>query len=142
MRAIIYARVSTEEQKLFGYSLGAQIEVCKDYCKKRGWDIVKIYKEAVTTKFEDKLSITTWSYSNNACDSRTDLGCCIFQSQHGPILTTIGGSGGKVTISKFQSQHGPILTSVDENLMARLKTLFQSQHGPILTVSHIGPYFP
>ena len=54
MRAVIYARVSTEEQKLFGYSLDAQLEVCKNYCKKRGWDIVMIYKEAVTTKLEDK----------------------------------------------------------------------------------------
>ena len=54
MRAIIYARVSTEEQKLFGYSLDAQIEVCKEYCKKKGWNLVKIYKEAKSTKFEDK----------------------------------------------------------------------------------------
>ena len=54
MRAIIYARVSTEEQRLFGYSLDAQIEVCKEYCKRRGWDVVLIYKEAISSKKEDK----------------------------------------------------------------------------------------
>ena len=54
MRAIIYARVSTEEQKLYGYSLDAQIEVCKRYCEQRGWDVVMIYKEAISSKKEDK----------------------------------------------------------------------------------------
>ena len=44
MRAIIYARVSTEEQKLYGYSLDAQIEVCKRYCEMKGWEVVYIYK--------------------------------------------------------------------------------------------------
>lgn len=44
MKAIIYARVSTEEQKK-GYSLDAQIEECKRYCELKGWEIVKIYKE-------------------------------------------------------------------------------------------------
>lgn len=54
MRAIIYARVSTEEQKLYGYSLNAQIEVCKKYCEQRGWEVVMIYKEAISSKKEDR----------------------------------------------------------------------------------------
>lgn len=54
MRAIIYARVSTEEQKLYGYSLNAQIEVCKRYCEQRGFEVVMIYKEAISSKKEDK----------------------------------------------------------------------------------------
>ena len=54
MKAIIYARVSTEEQKLLGYSLEAQIEVCKRYCKLKGWDIVMVYKEAKSSKMENK----------------------------------------------------------------------------------------
>ena len=54
MRAIIYARVSTEEQSLFGYSLDAQIEVCKRYCELKGWKVVMIYKEAKSSQLEDK----------------------------------------------------------------------------------------
>ena len=54
MRAIIYARVSTEEQKLYGYSLDAQIEACKRYCELKGWDVVFIYKEAKSSRLEDK----------------------------------------------------------------------------------------
>lgn len=45
MRAIIYARVSTEEQAEEGYSLDAQIEKCKERCKQKGWTIVKILRE-------------------------------------------------------------------------------------------------
>ncbi len=44
MRAIIYARVSTEEQKK-GYSIEAQIEACKKYCESVGWEIVGIKKD-------------------------------------------------------------------------------------------------
>jgi len=54
MRAIIYARVSTEEQKLFGYSLDGQIDVCKRYCEQQGWEIVGIYKEGISTRLEDR----------------------------------------------------------------------------------------
>ncbi len=54
MRAIIYARVSTEEQKLYGYSLDAQIDACKNYCERRGWKVVMIYKEAISSRKEDK----------------------------------------------------------------------------------------
>ena len=54
MKAIIYARVSTEEQKLFGYSLDAQVEVCKRYCEQQGWEIVMIYKEGISSRLEDK----------------------------------------------------------------------------------------
>lgn len=44
MKAIIYARVSTEEQEK-GYSLEAQIEECKKYCESKGWKVVKVYRE-------------------------------------------------------------------------------------------------
>ena len=41
MKAIIIARVSTEEQKKAGNSLPAQINRLKDYCDRRGFEIVK-----------------------------------------------------------------------------------------------------
>ena len=50
MRAIIYARVSTEEQKRKGYSMEAQIEACRAYAKAKGWEVVKIYQEPKSAK--------------------------------------------------------------------------------------------
>lgn len=50
MKAIIYARVSTEEQKQKGYSIEAQLEACRSYAKAKGWEIVMEYKEAKSGK--------------------------------------------------------------------------------------------
>jgi len=41
MKAIILARVSTEEQKEAGNSLPAQIERLENYCKRKGFEVVK-----------------------------------------------------------------------------------------------------
>jgi len=41
MKAIILARVSTEEQKEAGNSLPAQIERLETYCKRKGFEVVK-----------------------------------------------------------------------------------------------------
>ena len=43
MKAIILARVSTEEQKDAGNSLPAQIERLKSYCKRKGFEIVRTF---------------------------------------------------------------------------------------------------
>ena len=43
MKAIILARVSTEEQKDAGNSLPAQIERLKSYCKRKGFEIIRTY---------------------------------------------------------------------------------------------------
>lgn len=45
-RAGLYARVSTREQAEKGYSLDAQIEQTKDFCRYRGLYYVRIYKDA------------------------------------------------------------------------------------------------
>ena len=68
MKAIIYARVSTEEQKRKGYSIEAQIEACRAYAKAKGWDVVLEFKEAKSGKSAETGS----SYSG-------------FQSHHGQI---------------------------------------------------------
>ena len=39
-RAVIYARVSTQEQAEHGYSLPSQIEACQKYVQEQGWDLV------------------------------------------------------------------------------------------------------
>lgn len=42
----IYSRVSTEEQAKEGLSVDAQIDKCTSFCKARGWDVFKVYKDA------------------------------------------------------------------------------------------------
>ncbi len=43
LRAAIYTRVSTEDQAKEGFSLGAQLEKLKSYCKARDWVIAEEY---------------------------------------------------------------------------------------------------
>ena len=56
MKAIILARVSTEEQKEAGNSLPAQIERLKNYCRSRDFKIAKVFsfdESAYKTKRDD-----------------------------------------------------------------------------------------
>ena len=46
LKAAIYVRVSTEEQRDYGYSIDGQIRELKDYCKKQNYDVVDIYNDA------------------------------------------------------------------------------------------------
>lgn len=43
MRAVVYCRVSTEDQARDGYSLDAQQERAKAYCAAKGWEYVRAY---------------------------------------------------------------------------------------------------
>lgn len=45
-KVAIYSRVSTEEQAKEGLSVDAQIDKCESYCKARGWEVFKVYKDA------------------------------------------------------------------------------------------------
>jgi site-specific DNA recombinase len=44
-RAVLYARVSTDEQKESGYGLIGQIDDCRDYAARLGFEIVKEFQE-------------------------------------------------------------------------------------------------
>ncbi|PFE05081.1 recombinase [Bacillus cereus] len=51
MRCAIYARVSTEEQALEGYSISAQKKKLKSYCDAQDWDVVGYYvDEGISAK--------------------------------------------------------------------------------------------
>ncbi len=40
-RAVVYTRVSTEDQAAHGYSLSSQIQACEKYCTDHGWTVVE-----------------------------------------------------------------------------------------------------
>jgi site-specific DNA recombinase len=40
-RAILYARVSTEEQARRGYSVAQQLEACRAWCAREGYEILE-----------------------------------------------------------------------------------------------------
>jgi site-specific DNA recombinase len=40
--AIIYARVSTDEQARSGYSLAQQIEACRAWCEREGYEVLEV----------------------------------------------------------------------------------------------------
>lgn len=51
MTVAIYVRVSTEEQAKEGFSIGAQREMLKSYCKSQGWTNYKFYvDEGISAK--------------------------------------------------------------------------------------------
>ena len=49
-KAVIYARVSSDEQERDGFSIPAQLDLLKNYAKKNNFEIVKIYEESQTAK--------------------------------------------------------------------------------------------
>ncbi len=44
MNAIIYTRVSTDEQ-VKGFSLGTQLKDCREFCESKGWTVVDVFQE-------------------------------------------------------------------------------------------------
>ena len=49
-KCVIYARVSSREQKEHGYSTEAQIVLLKEYAKRNNFEIVEIYEDVETAK--------------------------------------------------------------------------------------------
>lgn len=54
-RAIIYARVSTKEQKDTGYSIDSQIALLRGYCLAKGFDVIEEISEADTAKESGRI---------------------------------------------------------------------------------------
>lgn len=46
LKAGIYVRVSTEEQRDYGYSIDGQLRELKEYCKRQNYVIADIYNDA------------------------------------------------------------------------------------------------
>ena len=52
--AVIYTRVSTEDQAREGFSMAEQEDKLKQYCEFKGYEIFKIYKDAGISAKNDK----------------------------------------------------------------------------------------
>ena len=46
MRCGVYVRVSTDDQRDYGYSIDSQLRMIKEYCEKNDYDIVDVYNDA------------------------------------------------------------------------------------------------
>ena len=46
MRCGVYVRVSTDDQRDYGYSIDSQLRMIKEYCEKNEYDIVDVYNDA------------------------------------------------------------------------------------------------
>lgn len=60
IRAVLYIRVSTEEQAKHGYSLQSQKENLMDYCKQKNYKVVDIYVDegkTARTKLRNRLEL-------------------------------------------------------------------------------------
>jgi len=44
MNVILYVRVSTKEQ-VDNYSLSSQEKICREYCERQGWKVIKVFRE-------------------------------------------------------------------------------------------------
>lgn len=57
MKAILIARVSTEEQREAGNSLPAQVARLENYCKNRNFEILKVcsFDESAYTNHRDEF---------------------------------------------------------------------------------------
>ena len=54
MMALIYTRVSKDEQAKDGLSLPAQLQACRRYCAERGWLIAGEYEDVLTGTRDDR----------------------------------------------------------------------------------------
>lgn len=54
MKAVIYARVSTDEQAARGFSLPTQIEACRQYAAQKGYQVLEVFQDDYTGTVMDR----------------------------------------------------------------------------------------
>ena len=59
-RAVIYARVSSEEQEKEGYSIPAQLKLLKDHAAAEGFAVAKEYVDVETAKRPAAVPSARW----------------------------------------------------------------------------------
>lgn len=67
MQVLIYIRVSTKEQ-VEGYSLDYQEKICREYCERQSWDVIKVFREqgesAKTADRTELLNLLKFCHEN------------------------------------------------------------------------------
>ncbi len=53
LKAVGYVRVSTEDQAREGYSVAAQEEAIRSYCKAKGWTLLRVYRDEGLSAYKD-----------------------------------------------------------------------------------------
>ena len=73
-KAVIYARVSSDEQERDGFSIPAQLDLLKNYAKKNNFEIVKTYEESQTAKKAGRVKFNEMlQYLKSSKDVKTIL---------------------------------------------------------------------
>ena len=75
IKAAIYIRVSTDKQEKYGYSLNEQLEVLSSWATELGYEVVEVYKDAISGKSSDRPSFERMI--NDAKDGKFNRILCI-----------------------------------------------------------------
>jgi site-specific DNA recombinase len=89
MRAVIYARYSTEMQRI--ESIEDQIEVCRRYAQRHGWTIVEVYSDAALSG-SSKLRPAFHQMMADARRGRFDVLVCEAIDRLGRNLSDVSGA--------------------------------------------------
>ncbi len=58
MKAIIYTRVSSKDQAEYGHSLDSQERICKDYARRLGYEVIRVFvEEGESAKTTDRTQL-------------------------------------------------------------------------------------
>ena len=107
MNAIIYTRVSTQEQADSGAGLNAQVDACRAFAKLQGWNVVGEYQDAGVSGTAD-------------IEKRTGLMAAINELKKGDVL---------LVAKRDRMARDIVLTKLIERLVAKRKARIHSLDG-------------
>src|SRR5438105_1287263 len=85
--AIIYSRVSTEDQKENGFSLQDQEIRLTKYCKQKGWQILKHYQEDHSAKDFNRPQFKSFLEDVKSKKIKPDIFLCVRMDRFSRNLT-------------------------------------------------------
>jgi len=60
MKAAIYCRVSTDNQEAEGTSLQTQLQACREYCQRKGYEKAYRFNEVYSGLSLERLELDKW----------------------------------------------------------------------------------
>ena len=70
IKAVIYARVSSEEQKKEGFSIPAQLDLLRAFALKNNIEVVKEFEEAEASRIRHRIDKITNEYYDDLVDAK------------------------------------------------------------------------